>query len=247
MTNKPVIIDHHPGPLVANHRDCARARHRPGPDPRAVGRRGRHQGRQPVLHGRDGEGRRDPRQPQEPHRQGRGPAQAAPRAARIHDRHVGRHPQRHARDALLADRPRDHQRCAVRAPERHGLAGTIAVVACDKPPVGTLAALLEHNQPSIIMSDGPIHPGTDPKTGEKLDIVSAYQVAGHPGSRAPPAHRLPCLPRLRQLRRHVHLQHDADVHRRRRHAAAAHGGAAVRRSAPGRRNSRTSWSATSRR
>ncbi len=60
-----------------------------------------------------------------------------------------------------------------------GLAGTIAVVACDKPPVGTLAALLEHNQPAIIMSDGPIHPGTDPKTGEKLDIVSAYQVAGH--------------------------------------------------------------------
>ena len=34
-----------------------------------------------------------------------------------------------------------------------GLAGTIAVVACDKPPVGTLAALLEHNQPGIIMSD----------------------------------------------------------------------------------------------
>jgi dihydroxy-acid dehydratase len=66
-----------------------------------------------------------------------------------------------------------------------GLAGTIAVVACDKPPVGTLAALLEHNQPSIIMSDGPIHPGTDPKTGEPLDIVSAYQVAGHPDA----AHR----------------------------------------------------------
>ena len=61
-----------------------------------------------------------------------------------------------------------------------GLAGTIAVVACDKPPVGTLAALLEHNEPSIIMSDGPIHPGKDPKTGEALDIVSAYQVAGHP-------------------------------------------------------------------
>jgi dihydroxy-acid dehydratase len=60
-----------------------------------------------------------------------------------------------------------------------GLAGTIAVVACDKPPVGTLAALLEHNQPAIIMSDGPIHPGTDPKTGEALDIVSAYQVAGN--------------------------------------------------------------------
>ncbi|MEQ8346971.1 MAG: dihydroxy-acid dehydratase [Sneathiellaceae bacterium] len=64
--------------------------------------------------------------------------------------------------------------------EATGLAGTIAVVACDKPPVGTLAALLEHNQPAIIMSDGPIHPGKDPKTGEALDIVSAYQVAGNP-------------------------------------------------------------------
>ncbi len=61
-----------------------------------------------------------------------------------------------------------------------GLLGTIAVVACDKPPVGTLAALLEHNRPSIIMSDGAIHPGHDPKTGEALDIVSAYQVAGNP-------------------------------------------------------------------
>ncbi len=61
-----------------------------------------------------------------------------------------------------------------------GLAGTIAVVACDKPPVGTLAAMLEHNLPGIIMSDGPIRPGTDPNTGEKLDIVSAFQVAGHP-------------------------------------------------------------------
>ena len=28
------------------------------------------------------------------------------------------------------------------------LAGTIAIVACDKPPLGTLAALLEHNQPA---------------------------------------------------------------------------------------------------
>ena len=61
-----------------------------------------------------------------------------------------------------------------------GLAGTIAVVACDKPPVGTLAALLEHDQPAIIMSDGSIHPGRDPQSNEKLDIVSAYQAAGHP-------------------------------------------------------------------
>jgi dihydroxy-acid dehydratase len=60
-----------------------------------------------------------------------------------------------------------------------GLEGTIAVVACDKPPVGTLAALLEHNRPAIIMSDGPIRPGHDPVSNEKLDIVSAYQAAGH--------------------------------------------------------------------
>jgi dihydroxy-acid dehydratase len=61
-----------------------------------------------------------------------------------------------------------------------GLAGVIAVVACDKPPVGTLAALLEHNKPAIIMSDGSIHPGHDPKTGETIDLVTAYQVAGNP-------------------------------------------------------------------
>ncbi|MEL7542690.1 MAG: dihydroxy-acid dehydratase [Pseudomonadota bacterium] len=66
-----------------------------------------------------------------------------------------------------------------------GLEGTIAVVACDKPPVGTLAAVLEHNRPAIIMSDGPIRPGRDPQTGDALDIVSAYQVAGH----ADAAHR----------------------------------------------------------
>jgi dihydroxy-acid dehydratase len=64
--------------------------------------------------------------------------------------------------------------------EATGLAGTIAVVACDKPPVGTLAALLEHNQPAIIMSDGSIHPGVDPTTGQPIDLVTAYQVAGHP-------------------------------------------------------------------
>ena len=60
-----------------------------------------------------------------------------------------------------------------------GLEGTIAVVACDKPPVGTLAALLEHNRPAIIMSDGPIRPGIDSHTHEEIDLVTAYQVAGH--------------------------------------------------------------------
>lgn len=59
-----------------------------------------------------------------------------------------------------------------------GLEGTIAVVACDKPPVGTLAGLLEHDRPAIIMSDGPIRPGKDSVTEQPIDIVSAFQVAG---------------------------------------------------------------------
>ncbi len=61
-----------------------------------------------------------------------------------------------------------------------GLAGTIAVVACDKPPVGTLAGVLEHNQPAIIMSDGPIHPGRDSVTEQPIDIVTGFQVAANP-------------------------------------------------------------------
>ena len=59
-----------------------------------------------------------------------------------------------------------------------GLEGTIAVVACDKPPVGTLAAILEHDRPAIIMSDGPIRPGVDSVTKEPIDIISGFQVAG---------------------------------------------------------------------
>ena len=60
-----------------------------------------------------------------------------------------------------------------------GLEGVIAVVACDKPPVGTLAAILEHNRPAIIVSDGSIRPGIDSVTGEAIDIVTSYQIAGN--------------------------------------------------------------------
>lgn len=56
--------------------------------------------------------------------------------------------------------------------------GIISVVACDKPPVGTLAAILEENIPAVIYSDGSIHPGVDPETHEKIDIVTGFQVAG---------------------------------------------------------------------
>ena len=60
------------------------------------------------------------------------------------------------------------------------IAGLIAVVACDKPPVGTLAAILEHNAPAVLLSDGSIRPGTDPQTGEPIDIVTGFQFAGDP-------------------------------------------------------------------
>ena len=59
-----------------------------------------------------------------------------------------------------------------------GLEGTIAVVACDKPPVGTVSAILEHTRPAIVMSDGPIRPGTDSVTKERIDIITGFQVAG---------------------------------------------------------------------
>jgi dihydroxy-acid dehydratase len=58
--------------------------------------------------------------------------------------------------------------------------GVVAVVACDKPPVGTLAAVLEHNQPAVVISDGSITPGADPDTGQRIDLVSAFQIAGDP-------------------------------------------------------------------
>jgi dihydroxy-acid dehydratase len=57
----------------------------------------------------------------------------------------------------------------------NSVAGLIAVVACDKPPVGTLAAVLENNTPAVILSDGPIRPGTDPQTGGRIDLVTAFQ------------------------------------------------------------------------
>jgi dihydroxy-acid dehydratase len=55
--------------------------------------------------------------------------------------------------------------------------GFIGVVACDKPPVGTVAAILEHNVPSVVLSDGSIKPGHNPRTGERMDLVTAFQYA----------------------------------------------------------------------
>ena len=60
------------------------------------------------------------------------------------------------------------------------VSGLIAVVACDKPPVGTVAALLELDVPSVILSDGSIRPGHDPVTGERIDLVTAFQAGSDP-------------------------------------------------------------------
>jgi dihydroxy-acid dehydratase len=60
------------------------------------------------------------------------------------------------------------------------VAGLVAVVACDKPPVGTLAAVLEHDRPAVLLSDGSIHPGMLPSTGERVDLVTAFQCAADP-------------------------------------------------------------------
>ncbi len=68
--------------------------------------------------------------------------------------------------------------------EATDVAGVAAVVACDKPPVGTLAAMLERNVPAVILSDGSIRPGHDPATDERLDIISAFQFAGEPDEQA---------------------------------------------------------------
>src|SRR6202050_2082821 len=58
----------------------------------------------------------------------------------------------------------------------NGVAALVAVVACDKPPVGTRAAVIENTSPAVILSDGPIRPGIDPETGARIDLVSAFQV-----------------------------------------------------------------------
>jgi dihydroxy-acid dehydratase len=59
----------------------------------------------------------------------------------------------------------------------NSVAGLVAVVACDKPPIGTLAAVLENDTPAVILSDGSIRPGIDPETGDRIDLVWGFHVA----------------------------------------------------------------------
>ena len=77
--------------------------------------------------------------------------------------------------------------------EATGLAGTIAVVACNKPPVGTLAALLEHNQPAI---DHVRRTDTSrPRPADWRGARHRQRLSGccPPGPGLPTPNRLPCL------------------------------------------------------
>ena len=85
-----------------------------------------------------------------------------------------------------------------------GLEGTIAVVACDKPPVGTLAGILEHNRPAIILSDGPIHSGlTQLQVNQSiLSLVFRQQAVM---MKLEETSCLRCVPEVWQLWRYVYL------------------------------------------
>ena len=63
--------------------------------------------------------------------------------------------------------------------------GLIAVVACDKPPVGTVAALVEQNIPGVILSDGSIKPGIDwgpDRPRDRLPVRHQHRRRGPCGS-----------------------------------------------------------------
>ena len=112
----------------------------------------------------------------------------------------------------------------------NSVAGVVAVVACDKPPVGTVAAVLENNTPAVILSDGPIRPGIDPETGARIDLVSAFQMADQDAevrARYGARHACPGQGSCGGMFTYNTMQTFIAVPRAR---AAAHGGPAVGRS-----------------
>jgi len=56
--------------------------------------------------------------------------------------------------------------------------GLIALPGCDKNMPGTIIAMGRLNRPGIMVYGGTIRAGTQPSTGESLDIVSAFQSYG---------------------------------------------------------------------
>ena len=56
--------------------------------------------------------------------------------------------------------------------------GLIALPGCDKNMPGTIMAMGRLNRPGIMICGGTIRAGTQPSTGDSLDIVSAFQSYG---------------------------------------------------------------------
>lgn len=56
--------------------------------------------------------------------------------------------------------------------------GLIALPGCDKNMPGCVMAMARLNRPSIMVYGGTIRAGTQPSTGDSLDIVSAFQSYG---------------------------------------------------------------------
>ena len=140
----------------------------------------------------------------------------------VHARRLRRSAQRHAADAVLADRPRAGQRRRRRAPggQRRGRAGRRRGVrqaaGRDARRRARAQRARRSSSPTARSSPGSTRRPAAGSTSCRLPGGRTTTPRSAPGTRCMPA-------RSGQLRRHVHLQHDADLHRRARPGAAAHG------------------------
>ena len=94
--------------------------------------------------------------------------------------------------------------------------GVLAVGGCDKNMPGAMLAMARMNIPSVFVYGGTIKPGK--LGGCDLTVVSAFEAVGQLTSGKIDEEQLTavekkCMPRCRQLRWHVHRQHDECCHR----------------------------------
>ena len=161
----------------------------------------------------------------------------APGPARVHRRNLRRHAQRHPRDALLADRTRGDPRFGVC--EHLSASGLEPAPSPWSPATSRRSARSPRcssttGPPSSCPTDRSIRAFDSQSPGVRSTSWSRRIQAAGNQDEALKRMRIACeaCPGYRQLRRDVHLQHHADLHRRGRHAAAAYGLTAVGRPAP---------------
>ena len=189
--------------------------------------------------GRAREGRGDPGRAAAPGRRCRSPG--AGHRAQLRGRDLRRAAQRHAGDAVLADRPRDHQRRRVPPPGRERRARRDRRGRLRQAPGGDPRRDPRAQRPRgdhVRRLDPPWHR----LPYRRADRHHLLLPGGGGAAGGAAADRAGGLARPRQLRRHVHLQHHAVVHRDLRHGAAAHGGPGVGGSAAASRSSPPSCS-----